>query len=108
MKKLDKKIIDWNKTAKNLKLLRNDNLNLRRYVCWELKFEDANCSGDCLHCKYDMDNRISQAELAQVFNVSENMIVNWENSKSRPSLEDLIFYSDICELNLYDIIVFEK
>ena len=55
-----------------------------------------------------MDHSISQAELAKVFNVSESMVVNWENSKSRPQLDDLIFYSRICGINLYDVIVFEE
>lgn len=108
MKKINRKYIDWEKTAKNLKLLRMDNMNLRRYVCRELKYDSANCSGECDTCKFDMDNRISQSELAEVFNVSESMIVNWENFKSRPSLEDLIFYSELCQIELYDVVVFEK
>ena len=107
MQKIDRKYINWEKTAKNLKLLRMDNMNLRRYVCRELKYQNANCSGKCETCRFDMDNRISQSELASVFNVSESMIVNWENFKSRPSLEDLIFYSELCRIDLYDVIIFE-
>lgn len=106
MTKVKKKFIDWDKTAKNLKLLRNDNLDLRRYVCSELNYGKSDCSGDCDNCKFEMDHNISQTELAKVFRVSESMVANWENGKSRPSLDDLIFYSDICKIGLYDIIVF--
>ena len=106
MVKVKRKFINWENTAKNLKLLRRDNINLRRVVCSQLNFDKGNCNGDCVSCKFDMDNSISQAELAKVFNVSENMVVNWENGKSRPQLDDLIFYSQICEIDLFDVIVF--
>lgn len=106
MKQLNRQYIDWAKTAKNLKLLRQDNINLRRYVCSQLNFDKGDCDGLCETCKFDMDHSISQAELAKVFNVSESMVVNWENSKSRPQLDDLIFYSQICGIDLYDVIVF--
>lgn len=101
-----RKYIDWANTAKNLKLLRRDNINLRRYVCSQLNYDKGECSGECETCKFDMDESISQLELAKVFNVSESMIVNWENNKSRPQLDDLLFYSQICGLDLYDVIVF--
>ena len=97
---------DWANTAKNLKLLRRDNINLRRYVCSQLNYDKGECSGECETCKFDMDESISQLELAKVFNVSESMIVNWENNKSRPQLDDLLFYSQICGLDLYDVVVF--
>lgn len=108
MKRIDRKYIDWKDTAINLKLLRNDNINLRRYVCNALKREERDCRGFCDECKFDMDHSISQAELARVFNVSESMVANWENFKSRPQLDDLIFYSQICQVDLFDVIVFEK
>ena len=53
-----------------------------------------------------MDNSISQAELARAFGVSESMVANWENCKSFPHLEDLIFYSEVCGIDLFDIVVF--
>lgn len=106
MIELKRKYIDWANTAKNLKLLRRDNINLRRYVCSQLNYDKGECSGECETCKFDMDESISQLELAKVFNVSESMIVNWENNKSRPQLDDLLFYSQICRLDLYDVIVF--
>lgn len=108
MERVKRRVIDWGKTAKNLQLLRNDNMNLRRYVCYALKYNDAKCNGKCETCKYDMDNSISQSELAKVFNVSSSMVANWENCKSKPSLEDLIFYSEICKVDLYDILVFAE
>lgn len=67
----------------------------------------GDCSGDCDNCKFEMDTNISRAELAKVFNVSESMIVNWESAKSRPSIDDIIFYSQICKLDIYDVLVFE-
>lgn len=93
MIELKRKYIDWANTAKNLKLLRRDNINLRRYVCSQLNYDKGECSGECETCRFDMDESISQLELAKVFNVSESMIVNWENNKSRPQLDDLLFYS---------------
>lgn len=109
METIRRKIIDWEKTAKNLKLLRCDNLNIRRYVCRQLKVKRGLCVGEnCDVCKFEMDNSISQGELAEVFNVSESMVVNWENFKSRPSLDDILFYSQISGLPLDEIVVFEK
>ena len=75
-------------------------------MCSHLYYGKRDCVEDCAKCKFDMDHSISQAELAKVFNVSESIVVNWENSKSRPQLDDLIFYSQICEIDLYDVIVF--
>ncbi len=106
MEQIKLRYIDWDKTATNLKLLRNDNINLRRYVCNALTADKATCGGNCEDCKFEMDDSISQKELAKVFNVSDNMVINWENGKSRPALEYLIFYSEICKINLYDVIVF--
>ena len=106
MKIIKRKLIDQNNTAKNLKLLRQDNLDLRRYVCSALNFDKGNCDGLCDTCKYDMDHSISQAELARAFGVSESMVANWENCKSFPHLEDLIFYSEVCGIDLFDIVVF--
>ena len=108
MEKIERICIDWSKTAKNLKLLRQDNLNLRRYVCSQLNYGERNCTGDCGKCKYDMDHSISQAELSKVFNVSESSVVNWESERSKPSLEDLIFYSQICKIDLFDVLVTKK
>lgn len=111
MERIERKIIDWEKTSKNLKLLRADNINLRRHVCRELNMRKKvyGCDGAaCDTCKYEMDNSISQAELAKVFHVNESRIVNWENNKSKPTLEDLIFYSQLCGIELFDIVVFQK
>lgn len=100
--------VDWSKTALNLKLLRNDNLHLRRYVCRELKYNDANCTGECENCKFDMDKSISQSELAQVFGVSSFIIANWETGRTFPSLEDLLFYCEISCTPLSEVVVFKK
>ena len=107
MAAVKRKFIDWEKTAKNLKLLRLNNFELRRFVCGELNRDSGNCEGNCDACTFDMDHSISQSELSKVFNVSESMVVNWENNKSRPQLDDLIFYSQICKIDLYKVVVFE-
>lgn len=108
MTEIKRRAIAWDKTAKNLKLLRCDNLNLRRNVCRILKYDDGNCSGECETCRFDMDDSISQAELAKAFCVSESVVVNWENCKSRPNVEDLLFYSTLSGVDLMDILVFEN
>lgn len=100
-----KSYIDWDKTAVNLKLLRQDNLELRRYVCRELNYGKADCHGDCPECKYDMDTSISQAELGKVFGVTAGVIANWETARTTPSLDDLMFYSEICKLKLFDVVI---
>ncbi|MBQ8374794.1 MAG: helix-turn-helix transcriptional regulator [Clostridia bacterium] len=105
----ERKFVDWEKTAKNLRLLRRDDLALRRFVCRALRVKRGECEGeDCKNCKFEMDHSISQAELAEVFCVSENIVVNWENNKSRPSLDDLLFYCQICGKDLFEVVVLKK
>lgn len=107
--KIERRTIDWINTGKNLRLLRNDNLALRRYVCKTLRRKHGECDGqDCESCRFEMDLSISQAELAEVFHVSENMLLNWEKARSKPALEDLLFYADICGLSLFDVVVFKE
>lgn len=38
MKNIERKYINWEKTGKNLQILRADNISLRRYVCYELNY----------------------------------------------------------------------
>ncbi len=105
-----KRNINWQKTGKNLFLLRDDNINLRRFVCHSLKFDSDKClgGGDCANCSpADMDNRISRQELADVFCVSESVVVNWESGRTPIGLEDLLFYAQIARVELKDIIVFD-
>ncbi len=107
MEKINRRFVDWQNTAKNLRLLRNDNIELRRYVCFVLRTKRNDCDGkSCDTCRFDMDNSISQAELAEVFNVSESIVANWENARSQPSIDDLLFYAQICKLSLDDILIY--
>lgn len=99
--------IDWKKTGKNLQLLRNDNMNLRRNVCYQINYKKGNCSGMCATCKYDMETAISRTELARVFFVSESVIFNWENGKTPISLEDIYFYCALADVDMDDIVVFQ-
>lgn len=108
MEEIKRIYIDWEKTAKNLRLLRESNSNLKKYVCYMTKIvnsKNAQCSGDCENCKFDIDHHISQKELASVFNVSASSVINWENGKSKPPIEEIFFYAKICNLGLKDVLV---
>lgn len=109
MEKLQRNYVNWQKTAVNLRLLRQDNINLRRYVCGVLRVKSGVCDGaNCADCRFEMDNSISRAELASVFNVTESVVFNWENGKSLPTLDDLMFYAQICKLDLFDVVITDK
>lgn len=102
-----RKYINWEKTGKNLQILRADNLPLRKYVCHELNYDKSECSGYCDNCKYEMDTNISRTELAKVFNVSDNVIFNWENGITPVALEDMLFYCQLAGVTLDDIVVYD-
>ena len=52
---MKRRTIDWKKTGRNLRLLRNDNLSLRRYVCRTLRMRSGECDGvDCQNCRFEM------------------------------------------------------
>lgn len=106
MERIERKTIDWEKTGFKLQALRNDNLNLRKYCCYQLYYNIANCSGKCDDCIYEMDQKISRLELAKVLNVTDNIISNWESGRSRPEIEDLMFYAEMCKIDLFDILTF--
>ena len=106
MKAVHRKFIDWKKTGKVLQLLREDNIELRRFVCNALKHDGGECSGECETCRFEMDNHISRKELADVFGVSESKIFNWENGRTPITLEDMLFYSQISGKDLSEILVF--
>lgn len=105
---MERRMVDWTKTGRNLQLLRNDNIDLRRTVCRELNLDKGECSGECETCRFEMDKSISRAELAKVFSVSESVIFNWESGKTPVSIEDILLYCDVCKADLWDIIVFEN
>ncbi len=112
MKHIDLVRVDRKKTGKLLQHLRGDNLDLRRYVCREknLKMGKRGCDGeDCEKClAYDMESSISQAELAEVMGVPTSQIANWENGKSLPDLEFLIFYCRLCHIDkIEDLLVLD-
>ncbi len=103
---VSRRTIDWERTGKVLALLRADNLQLRRRVCHFHNYDKGNCAGDCKECTLDMDLSISRKELADVFNVSESVISNWENAKTPVPAEDLLFYSDLADVDFFDIVIF--
>lgn len=100
--------IDWKKTGKNLQLLRNDNVNLRREVCRANNLHKDECGGDCEDCRFEMDSNISRKELALLFGVSDNVIYSWETGRTPIGLEDLLFYCQISKSGLEEIVVFTE
>ena len=109
MKKIEYRAVNWKDTGRNLQNLRLNNYNLRKYVCWQLSSGRNNCSGECETCKLDMDNHISQSELARIFYLdNESRIVNWEKGRARPTISDLLFYAEICGIPLEQVLVFEN
>ena len=106
MKRIARKFIDLKKTGRNLQLLREDNVELRRAVCGALKHDKGDCGGECTHCRFEMDNHISRKELSDVFGVTENVIFNWETGRTAVSYEDLLFYAQLSQTELDDIVVF--
>lgn len=63
--------------------------------------------GDCASCDVvDMDRNISCSELAEIFGVGEASIANWEAARSHIDIENLLFYCQIAEVGLEEILVF--
>ena len=108
MKKIERKIINWKKTGIRLQRLRTNDMRLRRYVCWSLRYEDGECSGECDVCEYDIDASISRAELARVLCTSESVVFNWEKGKTPVGIEDLYMYSEITGRSIDEILVYEN
>ncbi len=107
MQIIEKKYVNWEKTGFKLQLLRNDNINLRRYVCYTMRYLRGECGDNCDECVYKMDRSISRAELAEVFNVSESVVYNWERGKTPIAIDDLLFYSQIAKVTIEEIVVFD-
>ncbi len=108
---ISRKFIDWKATGYQLFQLRNENIALRRYVCSNLKKGTDKCKNeeekDCSSCNVIyMDRNISRPELAEVFGVSEALINNWETARSHIDIEDLLFYCQIAQVKLEEILVF--
>lgn len=113
MEHIDFEVVDRRATGEKLQRLRKYDLNLHRYVCHELHSPTSTyCSGtDCDQCEANdfEEEDINQPDLARVMNVATSQIANWENGKSIPSLENLIFYCRICNIEkIEDLIVLEK
>ncbi len=94
-----------------MKLLRIDNITLRRNACRELSLrqtEGHDCdASNCANCRFEMDSTISQTELGLLMSASTDMVANWESGRTIPALEDLLFYCEIADVDLSDIIVFD-
>lgn len=117
MEHIDYVEIDYDATATRLKQLRLYNMNLHRYVCFELRTldDELKCDGEnCENCVVDdrknsfINSQISQEELARVFHVNVSQVANWETGRSFPSLENLIFYCRICKIKSVEELVVMK
>lgn len=109
--KIFRRLIDWEATGNKLFRLRSDNPHLRKYVCSEVKKDTEKCNGDgdCENCTdRHIDKNISRPELAAVFRVSDSVINNWETGRTQIGIEDLLFYCQIAQVKLEDILVFRE
>ncbi|MGN0789252.1 MAG: helix-turn-helix domain-containing protein [Christensenellales bacterium] len=107
MEKIIRKYVDWTETGKKLEFNRNNNLQLKRYVCFCIKkIKQQNCPDICEECTYEMDKQISRNELGQVFGVTENVIQNWESGQTPVPFENLLLYQDICGLPIEQLVCF--
>lgn len=105
---IEREIIDWSKTGKRLRTLRERNLSLIRYTCFVCHYKEENCDGKCESCDFDkdLDRSITRDELAKVFGVTATIINNWEMGNTPVPLDDLLFYCQIAKQELREIIVF--
>lgn len=114
MEQICGKSINWVRTGKNLEFLRRHNVKLIKKVCAYCRSQEDSktyCEGGskCETCTFDMDNHISRSELARaVVGWSDSQVANWEAARSVISIEDLYVYCQLCEINLEDILVFDK
>lgn len=46
------------------------------------------------------EKRLSQREIAKIFNVSQGTYNNWENARTQPSLEQLIALADFFDVSV--------
>lgn len=106
MKPIVRQFIDWQKTGRNLQLLREDNIELRKFVCHAKKQEAGGCLGNCNTCRFEMENRVSRKAIAELFGVSESVVFNWESGRTAVPLEDILFYVHIAGLQLDNVLVF--
>lgn len=70
--------IDWDATSKKLKEIRTTGLNL------------------------------NEESLAKKFKVSKKLIKKWEDNKCNPAIEQLIKYSELCEKELFEIVILKE
>ncbi len=113
MEHIDFVAVDRAATGERLQRLRKYNIHLHRYVCHELHVHKRHpiCDGtDCDSCQAEdfEEEDISQSDLARVMGVATSQIANWENGKSFPDLEFLIFYCRICGIAKVEDLVILK
>lgn len=91
--------------GKYLEYLRRRNINLQKRVCAILRKQTGECDAtECNNCRYEMDNHISRRELGEVLGVSESTIANWEDGRSRISIECLFAYEELTGIDVHDIV----
>ncbi len=104
---MKREYIDWVKTGKKLEGIRKRNETFIKNICYLTKGARGDCDQKCEGC-LDMDSYISRAEVASVFYVSENIIQNWESGETPLPVDELLYYSKLSGLDIFDILVFLK
>lgn len=108
MERILRPTIDWKETGNNIKKLRNNSIELRRYICCNLlplRSDKFDCQEKCETCVRELDPSISRRELALVFGISESLVENWEYGITPIRIEDLLYFAKICKVQLFDILV---
>lgn len=108
-KPIDFVCIEDESFGKYLEYLRNKNVNLQKRVCAILRKRSDECDAtECENCKYDMDNHISRRELGDVLGVSDSTVANWEDGRSRISIECLFAYEELTGIDVHKLVRMEE
>ena len=55
-----------------------------------------------------MEKGLSQRDMAKICNISQATYNNWENGKTPVGVEDLLFYCQIADVPLENILIFKE
>lgn len=102
--------VDWGATSKKLTDLRENNLKLREKVCQNLDIKKKKgCQEACCKtCSKSSSCALVQDALSKLFKVSKKTIKKWEENKSKPTLDQLMYYSELCQLEIFDVVILNQ
>lgn len=101
---IKKRCVDWQKTAAKLRWLREHDLTFKRNVCDLLELNRDKCCADCANCNIYETRSISRQKLAEAFCVHADTIIMHEYSLLRVPMEDLLFYAQLAETIVENIV----